>query len=792
MKSKHPIFRRITGGLLSAAMLTAVAVPAVPLSVLAAEPDALQVWTASSNENIFRDTTPDAESDRNLSFRGVRNEFESAQILLRSDEAFTITGVQPGDLTGADGAVISADEYRANYVEYVWLDNNSAGQNSSTVVRTAPGYFPDALSNEPAVEVEADSTQPVWLRLYFPKEAAAGEYTGTVTVQTTLGDVQVPVQATVYNAEIPDSDEATFNFSFWSNLAGTWYNTDDKDGVSVLYDYERYSEEWWALMDSVAELMRDNRSNNLYINMITLLRDGGTTLGEDGTYHFDWSRFDEYIQFFMDRGVVKRLEGMTLLSCVYGSTYDIAVLLPDENGELQPTIVGWDDAAGQNYLDQVIPAMVEHLNEKGWDEIWFQHVGDEPFNIEAQTSKWSEVKAQITALDPDIKCGDAYDNDGCAQAMVEMDADIFCPILSVYEGNPNMYEQLREEGKETYMYTCLNPQGGWLNRYVDKPVWQMKTIGWLSYLRGVTGHLHWGMNEWLKNNTTIYNDINSQSYKGDNFSIYPDVDMELDENGQVISSTLRRPMVKSSIRYEAVRDACEDYEILTLLGERDADLANEMAGSIVTTGADYETDVDVMLAQRQKLLEEVSVQPISSEVTQQPGDEVGSVQVSFDALPEGHTYYYSTLTEKDPALTWQLPGNEKPAGYDAVLESGAQLARENGSWLNLVETDAAGTVVAFASLQIDQSRRPLATDVALSQPLTQTPAEEGVTITFEAQTGENLVQNGDFENGTEGWTIPAAPLKWWTAPSPTPPRWAAPPAASATACPSCCPACCPA
>lgn len=130
----------------------------------------------------------------------------------------------------------------------------------------------------------------------------------------------------------------------------------------------------------------------------------------------------------------------------------------------------------------------------------------------------------------------------------DMDADIFFPILSVHEEQLGIYNDLKAKGKEVFMYTCLNPQGNYLNRYVDKPIWQMKTIGWLSYKRDISGHLHWGLNEWLKFNTKIFHTINMQNYKGDNFTIYPDVDMEVNEKGEVIKSVPRRPEVKSSIR----------------------------------------------------------------------------------------------------------------------------------------------------------------------------------------------------------------------------------------------------
>ncbi len=170
----------------------------------------------------------------------------------------------------------------------------------------------------------------------------------------------------------PDAKDAEFSFSFWSNLAATWDLEDDKDGISVLYGYEKYSEDWWALMENIAQLMKDNRSNDLLINIPALLKDGGTYLDENGDYVFNWSKFDEYIEFFVDRGVVKRLEGYAILMCVYGQTYRVAILDDDGNGGIKKVTVDYDIEQAQKWLQQLIPALCDHLEEKGWDEIWMQ------------------------------------------------------------------------------------------------------------------------------------------------------------------------------------------------------------------------------------------------------------------------------------------------------------------------------------------------------------------------------------------------------------------------------------
>ena len=767
MKKKHVIRRRVISSAMSLVMcagmlsgMTTVYAAADTgdsqmLRVVGNNPDStMDVWTMTSNENVFRDFVKNESSSEVLEFDCVRNEFESAQILFRDSAEFDITGVKFGNLVCGDN-LIDSSNMKYNYVEYEYLSGNSAGHGASTVL-PAGREFPDALSNEESVSVEANSTQPVWIRVYVPKGTPAGTYTGTVEVATTDGDFEVPMQVQVYDVMIPDSADAEFSFSFWSNIAGTWELNDDMDQIKRLYGYDRYSDEWWQLVGNIADLMRENRSNNLYINPLTLVKDGpGTRIDEEGNYHFDWSRFDEYIEFFMDKGVVKQLEGMTLLACQYGSDYLVYTLTGEPGEALTRETLTWDDPQSQKWLEQFIPAYVQHITEKGWDEIWIQHIGDEPFNVEAQTTKWGAVRDMIRELNPNIRCGDAVDNSNAFSAVQNLDSDIYFPLLSVHEGAVENCDQLRAEGKEVYMYTCQNPTGSWLNRLVDKPVWQMKTIGWLSYMRGATGHLHWGFNEWFKHPTNVYNTVERQSSKGDNFTIYPDVDMVTDDSGNVLSSTPRRPAVKSSIRYDAVRDACEDYEIFKVLEQRDETLAKEIAGSIVTSGNNYVTDTAVMIEQRKVLLEQASLKNITSAIEQISGDNVGEVQFIFDTLPEGCRYfYYITEGQADSSLGLDSVGGEKPAAYENELISGTALKIDNGNYLNVVEVDDQNSVVTYVSLRVTKSKQPAAADVPLSSEITmvQTDEKDVYTLSYETVLGENQIVNGDFEKGGEGWT----------------------------------------
>src|SRR5262249_14484467 len=91
--------------------------------------------------------------------------------------------------------------------------------------KEGPGIFPDALvpmgvrPTKPAkfvgapFSLPADLNQPLWVDVHVPKNAAPGDYTGTITVSAAgQRAVTVPVTLTVWDFELPDTPSLRTNF----------------------------------------------------------------------------------------------------------------------------------------------------------------------------------------------------------------------------------------------------------------------------------------------------------------------------------------------------------------------------------------------------------------------------------------------------------------------------------------------------------------------------------------------------------------------------------------------------
>ena len=552
-------------------------------------------WTASSYENIFRDALPGTSACPDSLLVVARNEDESFQALLRANQPFTIDTIIFSALKASDSRKRIAPEYlRYNFVEYVYMGENSWGQTSETVVRSGADYYPDPLSNEGSITVAANETQPIWITLHVPKECEPGLYTGKFTIHTSLGKVKMAYAVEVNDVTIPDAVEGNFDFMHHQQIAGTWfYNASrgdhPQDVIRQIYGHERWTPVWWALVNDMADKMRKQRANVLFVNSQQLVLDGEGTSFNEGKYTFDWSKFDQYIQFFLDNKVVNKLEGIHLGSVIgeVGKTFRSYILVADSSGTMRSTNVEPMATECETFFTQFIPALYHHLKEKGWLGLWMQHIGDEAVS-DLQHRQYDYYMNLLKTYAPEMKCGDPTFSLASSLSAVKQGATITTPIEELYSACKPTFDSLQQAGITVYGYNCCGPGGTWLNRMLDKPVWNQRLLGWLCYKWGLPGWLHWGWNFWVDWDQDQLLTIDAEAFKGDHYSVYPDV---------------ANNRVKASIRTEAIRDMSEEFELLTILGRKNPQRALELVDKVARNASgDYTKDIYQLFSTRQELV----------------------------------------------------------------------------------------------------------------------------------------------------------------------------------------------
>ena len=152
------------------------------------------VWTADGMTKVLRTAAPPSPLPQTVRMYAARNESESAQVVIRAD-ARPLEGVtvEASDLVGPHGGRISADSialYRVAYIHLPALDAD----------------YPDPLPPLTPFSVAPGANQPVWITVYVPKGAPAGEYRGALTVSAAgIRDRRIPFVLNVWDFVLPDT-----------------------------------------------------------------------------------------------------------------------------------------------------------------------------------------------------------------------------------------------------------------------------------------------------------------------------------------------------------------------------------------------------------------------------------------------------------------------------------------------------------------------------------------------------------------------------------------------------------
>ncbi|WP_198676483.1 glycoside hydrolase domain-containing protein [Kribbella monticola] len=634
---------------LAAAMVVSAAALVTPpgagaVALAAAAPNS---WTESAYTSVFKDSGPSADAAQVIRLDTARNDYEGGQVVLRSPDAFTVNSVTFSDLAGPSDAIAAAN-LSYNFVGYQYLNHNSTFdgvQRVTQTIRNAPGDFPDRLLNDTSRSVPANTTQSIWIRVYVPAEAAGGVYRGTVTIRTSAGDIPVQLSVNARAVTIPPSADGAFTNVMWqSTIPIVHPDATIKDTIREIYKYEPYSAKWWQLLDNQAAITKRYRGNSVQVPVIGLLRDAGSTLdAATGKYTFNWTLLDQVIEHFQANGAVKRIEGFDPMG---GSPKYRPATLSTTAGARQ-VYVDWDSAAGQNWLNQYIPALRDHVAAKGWSDRWFYHVADEPQGSESE-QQWIAVAAKIRSLWPGVKIADAVVN--ASAPTIAKYEDIAIPNLHTYTNNPVPFDAELAKGKELWFYNCNIPVGGHLNRFIDQAQWNQRLTMWLAYNKGATGYLHWAYNNWQYK-------LDDQEPKGDGWITQPDV---------------ARNTLEVTTRYESLRDGIEDWEVLNLLGKTKPGVAKQLARSLAERSDKYTFDTAYMQRIRAMMLDAAAGKPL----------------VADDAAAGRTTTASSQLAGSEPAKAvdgdgttgWQPAGNTKDEWLQVDLGGQAKVTGVHLTW----------------------------------------------------------------------------------------------------------------
>jgi len=543
--------------------------------------EVIAVWPVDPHEKVFRDSEPPVDptlvSPSTLAARAARNEYEPLQIAFRASRPLKDVRVEVTPLTQADGdATIAADALSWSFVGFIPLKKNTPHADRLQI-RAAPCDVPDPLLESRSIDVEANSTQPVWITVRVPKDAAPGEYLGAIDVVAGESRQSQAIQLTVDPFTLPEERHL---------LVTNWFNTGN---IAKAHGVELWSEPFWTILERYARNMAAHRQNVVYTpwTLVDVAQE------PDGKLSFDYARFDRFVELFERAGAADRIEITHVGHFGKGGWGGKEIVLRGVTATNRQTGQSVT-LAPEEGLAPLLADIERHLAERGWIEKSMIHVADEPSinNVES----WREASAFVHRAAPRLRRIDAIEGTDFSGAL-----EVWVPKLSHFDRWREAYEARREDN-EFWYYICCHPYGNvYPNRFLDYPASCVRVLHWINFAADLKGYLHWGLNFW---GDDPFGTPRHRLPPGDTHVIYPGSQGPL-----------------SSIRWEIQRESLEDYEYLHLLADKTDEVkhrlgeaaawvdprrrALELCRRVVPGIAEVEKDPGRMMAARDAIADEI-------------------------------------------------------------------------------------------------------------------------------------------------------------------------------------------
>ncbi|MDD7739640.1 MAG: DUF4091 domain-containing protein [Fusicatenibacter sp.] len=523
----------------------------------------MHLWTDSSLSTVWKYSTEPQEFQTGYQLHMVRNSFSSYQILLKDKTDFTIRSVKADGFDPDSGISL-----RCQFQETIDFRHDS---------------YPDPLSNEPSIEVASGEIQSIWVTVYVDSDVLPGLYQGQIRIEAGEEEYVSDLEIKLYSPVLPSGKEAAFSTEYWMNTTNFWFRYPDPgqlDFLNYYYGCEKYSSTWWEINRSIAEHMKENRINVLFVRTHDLLLDGGTTLDENGTYHFCWDLFDKWVDFFDRYAEIKFLAGYHLVVQTEGKKIYLIDRV-DEKPVISTSEIG--SPKTENWLKQFLPALFNHLTEREDQHRWLQHIEDEP----SESDSWRYAREYVRNYMPGIRCMDAIDNQQPMPSL-QQEMDLWIPRVDVYEQNRDFYDYRLSQGDARWTYNCCEPHyQNYANKFLGWPLLHNRILPWGCFVNHFNGFLHWGYNFWDPKDPWF--GLNPDAViKGDGYIVYPDP---------------KHSGIKNSIRMISTRDGAQDFELLSLLAKKDPSAAFCLARKVILRFNDFNWDTSHFEEIRMELLE---------------------------------------------------------------------------------------------------------------------------------------------------------------------------------------------
>lgn len=445
---------------------------------------AAQVSWGTTDTRYAKHQLPSLKNQKSISLKGWRGERVNAQAVVWTGTELQDLNFSFSDFKDKKGNMLPKEALTAGFVRYVMTDELNKDGRGACGYRKSVDF--DSLlvadpidSNLKSMTLPARTVQPIWVQCWIPQSAASGIYKGELLVNDGSHLLQrLNLEINVSSRERPQPSEWAFHLDLWQNPYA----------VARYYQVPLWSQEHLDAMRPLMKMLANagqkvitatlmhkpwnGQTEDYFDTMVTWMKRA------DGTWAFDYTIFDRWVEFMMSVGIDKQI------NCYSMVPWELSFQYYDQATNSLKSV---KTAPGEQAYEEMWVAMLasfsKHLKEKGWFDICTIAMDERPMDVMQKTLK------VIRKADPGFKVSLA----GNYHAEIEPDLYDYCIVIG-----QNYPEDVRirrkAENKRTTYYTCCTEAHP--NTFTFSDPAEAAWMSFYSSKKHLDGYLRWAYNSW--------------------------------------------------------------------------------------------------------------------------------------------------------------------------------------------------------------------------------------------------------------------------------------------------------
>ncbi len=489
----------------------------------------VQAAFGSSDIRYARDVPPKQGLSVSWDAAAWQGERIHTQVVVWSTEEIARLQVSLTPLK-SDGHTLDASAAALHPLGYVLADTGFTGCRRRSQDTMKAQLSAEILYDNKPFALPAHSARPVWLSLQIPRNTPAGLYRGSVIISTGSDSLYLPLSVEVQDMELPPSSQWQYHLDLWQNPFA----------IARYHKVPLWSQQHWYLIRKYLDLLAEAGQKCITTTIVNKPWHGqtydpfGSMIGwlhnSNGTWEYDYSLFDEYVQTAMEEGITEQINCYTMVT--WGNRFRYY----EEDSAGYVTVKA--RPGSKEYEALWKPFLLDfrtHLEEMGW-------LSKTAISLDERGLE--DTRNLIRFLHntvPELKltlAGGFYK---------EIMPDIYDFSYNFWHlkkaQTPDIAAARREKGQITTWYVACNVP--WPNNFTFSPPAESALQGWITAALHLDGFLRWAYNSWPED---VMHDSRFRTWpSGDTYFVYPGP--------------------YSSVRFEKLIEGIQDHEKIRILSQ---------------------------------------------------------------------------------------------------------------------------------------------------------------------------------------------------------------------------------